>query len=323
MIQVLVYDPITYVPWSYEPERRRLAEHGVQLVLPRTPDDLPDLLPQADLLIVCEHLESAHLSLLDHCVGILCYSVGMNSVDTDEAARLGIPVSNVPGFCTEEVATHAVTMFLALQHALLPLARAAAAGQWDLPAIPELNEVRRVSAVTVGVVGLGRIGGVVARLVGAFGCRVLGTDPFLPPDAVPEGVERVPWEELLAGSDAVILCSSLTAGSHHLVDGRALGLMRPGSVLVNVARGSLVDEAALAEALRTGPLRGAALDVREFEPPGLNDPLTGTDNVILTPHVAGLSKEAVDDLHQQAADRVLEQLVVAGRLVAGGVAPRL
>lgn len=317
MTEVLVYDPITYTPWSYEPERRLLARHGVDLVVPGSPRELPDLLPRADVLVVCEHMETADLALVDRCAGVVCYGVGMNAVDLAAAEARGMPVTNVPGFCTEEVATHAITLLLALQRALLPLSRAAAGGTWDLASIPALREVRRMSAQTVGVAGLGRIGRQVARLAGHLGCRVLGFDPFVGDSEVPPGVERVTWDELLTGSDAIVLCSALTDTSRHLVDERALGLVRPGAMLVNVARGGLVDERALAIALRSGRLRGAALDVREVEPPDPGaDPLRALDNVILTPHVAGQSVEANDELHERAAARILEVLDAAGRLPA-------
>ena len=242
--------------------------------------------------------------------GILCYSVGMDGVDASAAADLGVPVHNVPDYCTEEVSDHAIAMLLALQRNLLPIASATARGDWpsaytSLEAMPP----RRVRGQVVGVVGVGRIGARVADKCDALGMAVLGHDPYAtlrPP------VRPTEFKTLLETADAVLLCAASTSSSGHLIDAAALDHMKHGSVLVNVARGGLVDEHALAAALRSGKLRGAALDVRDQEPPdAATDPLSGVESLILTPHMAATSVDARRDLHLRAVDAVLRILDAA------------
>jgi D-3-phosphoglycerate dehydrogenase len=169
---------------------------------------------------------------------------------------------------------------------------------------------------TLGIVGAGRIGRGVARRARGFGLRTIAADPFVEPGTDPE-LEILPLPEVLAQADALVLCAALTSESRHLIDRAALALVRPGMVLVNVARGGLVDESALAAALAEGRVGAAALDVRDPEPPRpASDPLAGFDNVILTPHMAATSQEAVEDLHRMAAEISLELLRAGGRLPA-------
>ena len=304
---VVIYDPITTVPWDYQIERDVLGSHGIELIVPADPAESRRALPWADIVIVSGRLPDDDAALLDRCRGILCYSVGMDGVDTDAMARRGIPVHNVPDYCTEEVSDHAVAMLLALQRGLVPIATAAGAGDW--PAAHQLLgrlRPRRVRGQVAGVVGLGRIGTKVAEKCRGLGMTVLAHDPHIT-DA--PFTMTATLTELLTASDAVLLCAAASRSSKHLIDEGALRAMRPGSVLVNVARGRLVDEAALADALRSGRLRGAALDVREVEPPDpAVDPLGGLEGVLLTPHMAATSDQAKDDLHRYAADAVLRLL---------------
>ena len=302
---VVVYDPITTIRWSYDVEREALAGKGVRLVLPADLAASRAALPEADVVVTSGHLPDDDLALMTRCRGIVCYSVGMDGVNASLAAEMGIEVTNLPGYCTEEVSDQAVAMLLALQRLLVPTAAAAARGEWEIRDWDEFYRMRRVRGQTVGVVGVGRIGTRVVEKVRGLDMTAIGHDPFRTEAPFP----LVSLDELLERSDAVVLCAALTAGSRHVIDAAAIARMRDDAVLVNVARGGLVDEAALAAALRAGRLRGAALDVREVEPtPPDDDPLLGLRNVILTQHVGATSVEAFADIHTIAVERILDLL---------------
>lgn len=310
---ILIYDPIRDYPWDYGIERRIIEARGGRLIVPGHGAEARALLPVTDLLIVSRHLPQADMDLLDRCCAILCYGAGMDSVDSAYAAQLGIEVANVADYCWEEVSDHAVALLLSLQRLIVPAAAAAAAGIWDVWSWPAWRSVRRLRGQSVGIVGFGRVGRAVAAKVRALGMVVSAYDPYL--GRAPDDTPLLGLRPLLECSDAVVLCAPLTGDSRKLMNKETLAWMRPASLLVNVARGALVDERALAGALRSGPVRGAALDVRDPEPPDpSSDPLRALPNVVLTQHVAATSAEADAQLHLRAAERALELLERAGRL---------
>jgi phosphoglycerate dehydrogenase-like enzyme len=311
---VVVYDPITTIRWDYDHERAELAARGVRFELADQPARLDDLLPAADVVVVSSRLRDDHLELMTNCCGIQCYSVGMDGVNVALAERMGITVSNTPGYCTEEVSDHGIALLMALQRALLPMASAAARGQWQVRDRDDFYTIRRISGTTLGVIGVGRIGRRVAEKARGLGMATIGYDPYAVQQDLPD-VELVAIDQLLRRSDAVMLCAALTTGSKNLIGAAELELMKPDAVLVNVARGGLVDERALADALRDKRIRSAALDVRSPEPPDPeNDPLLGLDNVVLTQHVAATSIEAFRDIHHLAVGHILAMLEAGGRL---------
>jgi D-3-phosphoglycerate dehydrogenase len=310
---VLIWDPIRDLDWSYEPERILLQSRGVRLVVPETARATSDQLGTADVVIVSGRFPSGLLAEMPRTVGIICYSVGMDAVNAGAAAEAGITVSNVAGYCTDEVADHAMALLLALQRRLYPFLVSAQAGDWNVYHGSDFLGIRRLRGQTVGILGLGRIGSQVAQRCSAFGMTVIAYDPYVTESTVP-GVGMVDLDDLLARSDAVVLCGALTQSSRGLLDADRIGRMRPDAVLVNVARGGLVDEQAVADAVRSGRLAGAALDVRAEEPPGAGDVLVGIPNLLLTQHMAATSQQARDDLHTFAARRAVELLVAAGRL---------
>lgn len=211
--------------------------------------------------------------------------VGLDNVDLRAADDLGVVVVTAAGANAASVAEHALAMALALARDLAGHDHRVREGRW------ERNLGRELAGRCWGVVGLGATGTATARLAAALGMEVIGYDPFLPPGPRPP-VERVDdLGDLLQRADVVSLHLALSPHTAGLIDGGALARMRPGSYLVNVARGGLVNEAALLRALRDGPLAGAALDVRESEPPALGE-LEAERRVLLTPHVAGLTVEA-------------------------------
>jgi (S)-sulfolactate dehydrogenase len=233
--------------------------------------------------------------------------VGLDNLDLDALRSVGAAITWAPGTNAASVAEYVVGALLHLWRRFDAATAHVAGGGWDRPAFMGHEALGR----TLGVVGLGDIGARVARRATAFGMRVVAADPLLHDAsfAVQEyGVRLVGLDELLAESDAVTLHVPLVPSTERLVDADALGRMRPDALLVNTARGGLVDERALAAALRAGRLGGAALDVRAAEPPGADDPLAGVPRLLLTPHVAGVTHESNARASLHVADEVLRAL---------------
>ncbi len=313
--RVVIHDPIPG-GWSWASETEILAQRGVDLVVPTDGAAATEAIRTADAVIVTgmDRLDARRVASLERCIGILCYSIGMDKVDGAAAAARNIPVRNVPDYCTDEVSDHALALLLAAQRRLLPLATATAAGGWPAGDRAITGSIRRMRGQTLGVIGAGRIGRLVARKARAFGFRTIAHDPFIAASGDPE-LALVERDLLLATSDAIVLCAAYTPGTPPLISAQTLDLVRPGLILVNVARGGLIDEFALADALLDGRVAVAALDVRVTEPTDrADDPLAGLRNVILTPHVAATSRDATDDLHRLAAESILELLEAGGRI---------
>jgi D-3-phosphoglycerate dehydrogenase len=314
--RVVVFDPIPG-GWSFESDAAVLGGRNVDLVVPPDEGAADTAIMSADAVIVTgvRRLDAARIATLERCVGILCYSIGMDKVDGPAAAARGIPVRNVPDYCTDEVSDHALTLLLAAQRRLLPIANATADGEWPLRDRDQLGAIRRLRGQTLGIAGAGRTGRLVARKARGFGFRTIAHDPFVTDPGDPD-LELVGFDELLERADAIVICAALTPGAPPLISREALSHVQPGLILVNVARGGHVDEGALAQALQDGRVAVAALDVRASEPPSKPDPLAGLANVIQTPHVAASSREAAEDLHRLAAQYVLGLLEDAGRIPA-------
>jgi D-3-phosphoglycerate dehydrogenase len=311
---VVVFDPIREPDWDYAIERSLLEAAGAELVLPEDEAAADAAIRDADVVVVTgiRRLDADHVAGLRRAVGILCYSIGMDKVDADAARAAGIPVRNVPDYCTDEVADHALTLLLAAWRRLPQLSARAAAGDWAVHADPDHRAIRRLRGKILGVVGAGRIGRAVAARARAFGMTTLGVDPYV--ESAPE-LPIMPLEAVLERADALVLCAQLTDETRGLIGRDALARIRPGLIVVNVARGGLIDEAALAAAMRDGRVAAAALDVRDPEPPrGDADPLAGLPGLLVTPHIAASSQEAVRDLQEMAAGIVLELLRDGGRL---------
>ncbi|MCK4222535.1 MAG: C-terminal binding protein, partial [Dehalococcoidia bacterium] len=212
---------------------------------------------------------------LEHCRIVCNTQIGYDSIDVEAATERGILVTNVPGYCTEEVSDHAMALLLACARRIVQLNDAARRGQWGLSA--DATEVQsriwpglsRLRGQTLGLLGLGRVGRAVASKARGFGLRVIACDPYVPEDIASQvGVELVDQERLFRESDFLSIHAALTPETRHIMDARAFREMKPSACLINTARGGFVDETALCQALREGKIAMAALDVTETEPPG-------------------------------------------------------
>jgi D-3-phosphoglycerate dehydrogenase len=286
-----------------EPEGYRLAEHQCD-----TADDVVDACADAvGILNTYAPMPAEVIGRLERCRAIARYGVGVDTIDLDAAAARGIRVSNVPDYCVEEVALHTIALLLAAHRRVVRGDRLVREGGWGALAA---GPVRRLDGQLLGLIGCGRISRSVAAKAQALGLRVAAYDPFVAQEEWPERVERYDELERLAGdADFISVHAPLTDDTRHLVDEALLRRMRSHAVLVNTARGALVDTGALERALAAGELGGAALDVLEAEPPPSDLPLLRRDDVIVTAHQAFYSEEALRELQRKAAENLLESLL--------------
>ncbi len=263
---------------------------------PLSSSQLAALLPGVDGFIAgLDAIDAAALVVADGLRVVARYGVGVDNVDLAAAAARGIVVTNTPGANARSVAELTVALLLLLARPVLRAAAETRAGGW--PRLPGLS----LAGKTVGLVGFGAIGRQTARLLAGFDCRLLAYDPLLnEATAAALGVRPAGLDELLAASDFVSLHAPVTPATCGMVNVAFLARMKPGAALVNIARGELVDEAALLDALTSGRLRGAALDAFAAEPPGGDNPLLALPNVIATPHMGAHTDGATTAMGRMA-----------------------
>lgn len=274
----------------------------------RTEADLLGAVAEADYVLTqFAPITARVIAAMTRARLIVRYGIGVDNVDLDAARDRGIPVCNVPAYCIDEVADHTLALLLAATRRLASNGRLVRAGGWGL-AVP-LDQMRSLRGMTVGIVGFGRIGRAVADRLRGFGCRLLAADPNVPAsEFAAHGASAVPLEVLLAESDAVTLhCPSMPA-TRHLINREAIARLKPGAILINVARGDVVETAALVDALQDGRISAAGLDVVESEPPPAESPLRMLDGVLVTSHIASTSAQAVRTLRESAAAAIARSI---------------
>jgi D-3-phosphoglycerate dehydrogenase len=295
-------------------ERALLGAAGHELRFVRnasTVDEVREVVAGADAVLNCyAPMPAAVIRNLEGCVVIARYGIGIDTIDLDVATELGIVVTNVPDYCIDEVSDHALALILSLARGVTLLDRRVRAGSWT-PS--DARPLHRLRGRTLGLVGFGRIARALAAKAAGLGYRIVTADPFVPDDAIREaGAEPRSLDELLADSDVISIHAPLTPESTHLIGASQFARMKSGAILVNTSRGPLVDLDALRDALASGTLGGAGLDVLESEPPAADDPLLHRDDVIVTPHAAFYSEESLAELQRKAAEQVVDAL--AGRV---------
>ncbi len=265
---------------------------------------LQELLGETDGMIAgLDELDAAALESAPNLKVIARYGVGYNNVDLDTAKRQGIVVTNTPGANAISVAELTIELILAMMRPIIPAVSGTKNGEW--PRIKGYS----LDGKTVGLLGLGAIGKETAKRLAGFGCQILAYDLCQNEEfAAAHGVNYVDLETLLRVSDIISLHLPGTPETAGIVDEVFLGQMKPGSWLVNTARGDLIKESALREALQNGHLRGAALDVYQLEPPGKENPLLAMDQVITTPHMGAHSDSATNLMGRIALDECLSVL---------------
>ena len=302
----------------------RLADHGIEWSAGqhRSPEAVLQAASDRDVVLIQSVrplLDRAVIQKLERCRCIVRLGIGYDNVAVDAASEQGILVCNVPAYCIDDVADHALALLMAGVRHIARQDRWIRAGRWDRTGA---RPARRMKGCTMGFVGLGRIARALAERVSGFGMTLLAFDPYVDSEAAARhGAEKVELDELLGRADFISVHCPLTDETHHLLGSREFGLMKEGVCLVNTSRGPVVDEAALIGALRSGRVWAAGLDVFEREPLPLDSPLRAFDNVILTPHVGANSEESVADLYRDGVQITID--VYRGHWPQGVVNPKV
>jgi D-3-phosphoglycerate dehydrogenase len=294
---------ITDYAWpNLQVERSILEPEGIDLVVAQHGDEeeLKALAADVDVILTCFRRVSGDvLREATRCRAVVRYGVGVDNIDVETATRLGMLVSNVPDYCDEEVADHALMLLLALNRGLKSHIAADEGSPGEAP-------FWRLRDRTLGLIGYGRIGRALARRAHALGMRMLIAAVRSPPTDLASNASIAPnVDAVLRQSDIVSLHIPLTDQTRHLINARSLALMKPDALLINTSRGGLVDTSALLAALERGALGGAALDVTDPEPLDADHPLRKRPDVLITPHKAFYSDGAIRELARKAAERAV------------------
>ena len=298
-----------------EIERAIIEGAGLELVADhcKSEDDVIDVARDADAIIAqYAPVGAKAINALTRCRVIARYGTGVDIVDVDAATRRNILVTNVPNdWCENEVADHAMTLLLTVARKIRDYDRATRAGVWRWQSG---QPIYRLRGRILGLLSFGAIAQAIATRATGFGMRVIANDPYqAPADIVAHGATPVSFDELIAQADYLVIQAPLTPETRNLLDEAQLHRMKPSAILVNTARGPIVNDRALYRALKEGWIAGAGLDDIEEEPAKLRDwkptnPLFGLDNVIITPHAAYYSEEAIRTVRDFAAQEVVRVL---------------
>lgn len=309
--KVLITDHV----WpSTDPERAVLEAGGASVVVAPDGEEatLIELARDADAIMTCfAQVTENVVRAAEQCVVIGRFGVGVDNIAVSTATELGIAVTYVPDYCVDEVSDHVIALLHAWNRKIALFDRSVKERGWGSQ--PLTMRMMRLRGKTIGIVGFGRIGQAVAAKARAFGLNILAADPVVPSETVKDmGGRLVDLPALLAESDFVSLHTPLTDATRNLIGPEQLTMMKPDAFLINAARGPLVDEVALYEALTGNIIAGAGLDVMVDNTPPQDHPLMSLDNIIITPHVAFFSQESTLELEQRAAAEVVS--VIHGRM---------
>lgn len=302
--KVLITD---YVWPSTDPEREVLEAGGASVVVAPNGEEatLAELARDADAIMTCfAQVTENVVRAAERCIVIGRFGVGVDNIAVDTATELGIAVTYVPDYCVDEVSDHVMALLHAWNRKIALFDRSVKERGWGSQ--PLTMRMMRLRGKTIGIVGFGRIGQAVAVKARAFGLNIIATDPAVPAESVEVlGGRMVDLPTLLAESDFVSLHTPLSDATRNLIGRKELAMMKQEAFLINAARGPLIDETALYDALKTGTIAGAGLDVMVDNSPGQDHPLLSLDNIIITPHVAFFSQESTLELEQRAAAEVV------------------
>lgn len=295
---------------SFEYFEKRAAEAGLKIVYVRSENDedlIKEVRDASAIVLIARNITSEIIDSMEKCELILTLSVGYDCVDLNAATAKKIPVCNTPAYCTDEVANHAMTLILTIArkiHLIMPKTRDAC---WEYAYTkPIYNYKDR----TLGIIGLGKIGRAIVQKAKGFGMRVAAYDPYVDDDIfrIKEVDRKYELEDLLKEADYITIHTPLTPETFHMIDDDAFEIMKETAVIVNTARGVIIDEKALCRALEGGKIAGAGIDVLKKEPPAKDSPLLALDNAIITPHIAWYSEESFERDMIQGMDELISVL---------------
>jgi D-3-phosphoglycerate dehydrogenase len=294
---------------NLDPAKAALARLNPTIRMAKSPipQDILEVARDADAIMVTYAKLTADLiNQLTKCKAIGRFGLGVDNIDLVACKEKGIAVNYVPDYCIREVSDHAMAMLLALIRKIPFSNKLVQAGRWEMPAVVP---IRRIEGTVLGLLGFGNIPRLVVPKAQAFGMKVIAYDPYAKAELFKDlGVESVDLDTLFKTSDYISVHAPHTPQTRGMVNAETFAKMKKGALIVNTARGPLIDEAALIAALDSGQLGGAALDVVAVEPLAKDSPLLGRDNVIITPHTAFYSVEALEELQSKAASDVARVL---------------
>ena len=302
--KVLITDHV----WpTTDPERAVLEAAGAKVIVAPDGDEdtLINLAKDVDAIMTCfAKVTEKVIRSAEKCVAIGRFGVGTDNIDVATATELGIPVTYVPDYCVDEVSDHVLAMLHTWNRKIALFDQSVKSEGWGHLGLT--MRIKRLRGKTIGIVGFGRIGQAVAEKASAFGLKILASDPVTPKEIVESyGGQLVTFEELLEQSDFVSLHAPLTPATEKLIGPREFDLMKYDSFLINAARGPLIDESALYDALSNGKIGGAGLDVMVENEPPKDHPLMQLENILITPHTAFFSQESTLELEERAASEVV------------------
>ena len=294
---------------TLEPAKAALARLNPTLRMAKSTGagDILEVARDADaILVTYAKLTADLINQLTRCKAIGRFGLGVDNIDLPACKAKGIAVNYVPDYCIREVSDHTMAMLLSLIRKIPLSNKVVQAGRWEMPVVVP---IRRIEGTVLGLIGFGHIPRLVAPKAKAFGMKVIAYDPYAKPEVFGNaGVESVDLDTLLKTSDYISVHAPHTPQTRGMVNAEAFAKMKKGVYIVNTARGPLIDEPALITALDAGQVGGAALDVVAVEPLARDSALLGRDNVIITPHTAFYSIEALDELQSKCASDVARVL---------------
>lgn len=318
--KVLITD---YVWPTIDPEKKIIEASGGEVIV--SPDSsektLISLAKDVDAIMTCfAQVTDNVIESAQKCVAIGRFGVGVDNIAVKKATELGIPVTYVPDYCVDEVSDHVLAMLNTWNRKIALFDKSVKDDGWG-----SLNlsmRIMRLREKTLGIVGFGRIGQMVAKKASAFGMKIVASDPVIKKEEMEKlGVESVSLDDLLKISDFVTLHAPLIPQTHNLIGTRELNIMKKESFIINAARGPLIDENALYKALKNNVIAGAGLDVMVDNIPDKKHPLLQLDNILVTPHIAFFSQESTLELEERAAQEVVR--VYKGEMPENLVNPKV
>ncbi len=293
-------------------EREVLESYGAKVIAAETPDSELATANIGDcdaLMVTIQPVTAAMMDQMPKCKIICRIGTGLDAIDIPAATERGIWVTSVPDYSIDEVSSHAMAFVLALARNLFRHRAMSQTGNWRYQTE---RPIRRIAGQTMGILGIGRIGGASARKAKGLGFNVIACDPYVCDDRFAElGVEKVDFDTMMSRSDFVTLHVPLNDDTRKIINARALSLMKPTAFLVNTARGDVVDIDALVDAVRAGTIQGAGIDVLPTEPPPADHPILHEESILVTPHIAWASNESGFDVRERGATDVVS--VLSGR----------
>ncbi|HET8893236.1 MAG TPA: C-terminal binding protein [Gaiellaceae bacterium] len=295
-----------YMGDDVEVERELLARAGIDVYVARSPiaEDWIGFAEEADAILTRHApIRNTSIKRLNRCRIISRYGTGHDNIDIDAASEHGIEVAWVEDYCTDEVADHALALLLSCARCVVELADHVRDGGWTPEPHPPIVRLR---GRTLGLLGCGRIGSAVASRAVAFGLNVIAYDPYSPMPANVHAAKSI--DELVSRADILSLHTPLTAETRGVIDEHRISLLPEGAIIINVARGGLIDFDAAERALRSGRLAALGLDVLDHEPPAPNHPLRTLPRALVTPHLAYYSRASVEEAKRRSVTAILRAL---------------